>query len=335
MRLVFSLLFSLFLLQSFAFAQVPDKWFSAALARSDGFAIAQNEAQNAKLRLQRLKTDPFITKPLLLEATTALELSEARVIAARLEVRRGLWQDAFSCTSTQDTLEVALAKLDLADTNAKAANARLKTGAITAAEFNRAEADLRASQSEVTSAQAEAAAASEVLKNRLGFVPDNKTPNQAIVRPSRQMLERNLEFGVRTIEAKGALARAKLDLEIKDNEYSALAEITEAKRVVANSERNLADIRNSSKAIFLTRWENYGSASSALTARDRAVALAKDELKTQNERLQRGLISKLVVLQARVNLAQQLAAFEQSRQRLALAVLELAVLVNLDIWQSA
>ncbi len=318
---------------SVATAQVPEKWFVAALARSDGFAIALSEAQNAKIRLQRLKTDPLATKPLLLEASSGLELAEARVITARLEVRRGLNLDVFAWNSALNTLRLASVRFDFADASAKAAAARFKTGAITSVEFNRAEADVRAAQTEVSSAQAESLAATQVLKDRLGFTPDTKVLGDATPRPTRQVLERNLEFNVRVLEAKGILARAKLDFEIKDNEFSALVEINEARRVVLNAERNLAELRYATKSALTTRWEVYQSAVAALTARERAVSLASAELKTQMQRLEQGLVSKLVVLQARVSVAQQQVSLEQSQQRFALAVLELAVLVNLDIWQ--
>jgi hypothetical protein len=175
-------------------------------------------------------------------------------------------------------------------------------------------------------------AAIEVLKDRLGFVPDAKIPSDATPRPNKQLLERNLELNLRLVEAKGVLARAKLDFEIKDNEFSAAVEISEARRAVLNAERNLADVRYASKAALTTRWEVFQSAVAALTARERAVGLANAELKTQSERLEQGLVSKLVVLQARVNVVQQQISLEQGRQRFALAVLELAVLVNLDVW---
>ncbi len=321
-----------FIVFNSALAQIPEKWFVVALVRSDTYAIALNEAQSAKGRLQRLKSDPLVTKPMLLEGSTALELSEARLIAARLEVRRGLFADVFAWSNALDTLEIASTKLGLADANAKAAQARFKVGAITSVEANRADAELRAAQNEISSAQAELAGTVVILRDRLGFMPDSKTPSEAVPRPTKQILERHLEFAVRIVDAKGMLARAKLDLEVKDNEFSAPVEISEAKRVVLKAERNLADARNATKATFTSRWEVYQSAVGALMARERAVQLARDELKTQTERLERGLVSKLVVLQARVTLVQQQAAFEQGRQRFAVSVLELALLVNLDVW---
>ncbi len=318
---------------SVATAQVPEKWFTAALARSDGFAIALSEAQNAKIRLQRLKTDPLATKPLLLEASSTLELADARVVAARLEVRRSLMQDVFAWDTALNALRLTSARFDFADASAKAAAARFKTGAITSVEFNRAEAEARAAQTEVLSAQAELLAATQVLKDRLGFTPDAKISSDPTPRPARQILERNLESNVRVLEAKSILARAKLDFEIKDNEFSALVEINEARRAVLNAERNLADLRYAIKSALTTRWEVFQSAVAALTARERAVGLANAELKTQMQRLEQGLVSKLVVLQARVSLVQQQVSLEQSQQRFALAVIELAVLVNLDVWQ--
>ncbi len=327
------ILVALWVSSSIAMAQIPEKWFVAALARSDGFAIAFGEAQNAKVRLQRLKSDPLATKPLWLESSTALELAEARVVATRLEVRRSLFQNIFAWRNALDTFETASAKLNLADASAKATNARFKVGAVTSVEVNRTEAELRATQSEISSARSELAATVEVLQNQLGFAPNAITPSQALPRPTRQVLERNLDSSVRIVDAKGALARAKLDFEIKDNEFSAPVEISEAKRNVSNAERNLADARNGVKAALTTRWEVYQSAAGALTARERAVQLATDELKTQVERLARGLVSQLVILQARVALVQAQSNLEFSHQRLATSVLELAILVNLDLWR--
>jgi outer membrane protein TolC len=77
-----------------------------------------------------------------LEASTALELADARVIAVRLEVRRGLNLDVFTWSSVLDSLRLATARFDLFDASAKAAGARFKTGAITSVELNRAEAEL-------------------------------------------------------------------------------------------------------------------------------------------------------------------------------------------------
>ncbi len=326
------LIILIYLFASTASAQIPEKWFSAALARSDSFSIALSEAQNAKIRLQRLKSDPLATKPLLLEASTTLELAEARVIAARLDVRRSVLQDTFAWNSAANALDLASARANLADANARAANARFKTGAITNSELNRAEADLRAAQSEVTSARSEWLAASEVLRSRLGFAADASLPNVATPRPQKIILEKSIENNLRVVETRGSLARAKLDLTIKDNEFTAPVEINEARRSVANAERNLADARNVVKTGLVNRWETYQSTVNAITARERGVQLARDELKTQSDRFSRGLVSQLVVLQAKVNLAQQLALFEEARQRFSLAVLELAVLVNVDVW---
>ncbi len=255
------------------------------------------------------------------------------MVAARLEVRRSAVQNIFAWRNALDALELASTKLSLADANAKAANARFKVGAVTSVEVNRSEAELKASQNEILSARAELAAAVEVLQSQLGFVPNATTPSEAIPRPTRQVLERNLGSSVRVVDAKGALDRAKLALEIQDNEFSALVDISEAKRSLSNAERNLAETRNSLKATFTTRWEVYQTATGALMARERAVQLATAELKTQTERSERGLVSKLVVLQARVGLVQTQNNLESSRQRLAIGVLELAVLVNLDVWQ--
>lgn len=101
---------------------------------------------------------------------------------------------------------------------------------------------------------------------------------------------------------------------------------------MSNFERNLAEARVSTRTSLTSRWEAYQTAQSALTARERAVALAIDELKTQNERLGRGLVSKLVVLQARVTLLERQVVLQQARHRLAIGALDLAQLVNVDIW---
>jgi outer membrane protein TolC len=320
-----------FLVQT-VFAQVPEKWYLAALARSDSFAIAQNELQNARQKLARVKSDPLLTKPVLLELTTALELAEARLVASRLEVRRAVFTDVFAWQGAANVLELSNAKQDFAEANQKAAAARFKTGAATMVEVNRAEADWRAARSETTSAGAELVAALEVLQSRLGFKPDAKIPTDATPRPSKALLERNLDGALRVIEQKGNLARARLNLEIVDNEYSAAVDIAEARRAVSNTERNLAEARALTRSNLTNRWEGYQSALSVLITREQALGLAMDELKTQNERFARGLVSKLVVLQTRVGLLERQVLLHQSRQRVAFGVLELAQLVNLNLW---
>jgi outer membrane protein TolC len=326
------LCFLICVISNTAFAQISEKWFTAALARSDSLSIVISQAQSAKIRLEQLKSDPYAIKPALLEASTSLEIAEARVIAARLDVRRSVLQDAFLWTNTGRAVEIAIARLNVANVNAKAANARFKTGAITSAELDRAEADLGSSQTELLNAKAEFMAATEVLRDRLGFIPDENTSVLLTPRPEKQILEKNIENSVRIIEARSGVARAKLDLEIKDNEFTAPIEITEAKRVLTNAERNLADARNTIKTTLVTRWEAFQTAMNIIAARDRTVTLAKDELKTQSERFNRGLVSQLVVLQAKVNLAQQIAGLVEAQQRFALLVLELGSLVNFDPW---
>jgi outer membrane protein TolC len=329
---VASVLFYTILFSGFAFAQTPPKLFEAALSRSDAFEIAKSELQSTKERFERLQTDPLAIKPDLLEARVSNDLAIARLTAVKLDMRKTLTGEYFAWTEAQDALDYAKIKLEFAQANLNAAHARFKTGAITNVELKRIEAEMRGNEVDATNSLAGLAATSDALKARVGLLPDADQTAETTPRPQRAGLEASLENHVKLIAAKGTLERAKLDFEIKNNEFTANVEKNAAKTVVSDAERNLTDVRYNLKTIFAATWDAYQNTFNAIAPKERILQNAQDELKTQQQRLEKGLISKLVVQQAQVLLAQSVAVLNQTRHHFSLTVIDAATAVNLDLW---
>ncbi len=318
--------------QSFAFAQTPPKLYEAALSRSDAFEIAKSELQSSQDRLERLQNDPLAIKPDLLEARVTKDVAVARLTAVKLEVRKTVTSEYFAWTEAEDALDFAKIKLEFAQVSLNAAQARFKTGAITSIELKRGEAETRSSEVDVTNTDTDFTASSDALKARIGYLPDAQQTPETTPRPQRATLEASLENHLKWIAAKGTLERVRLDFEIKNNEFTAIVEKNAAKTAVSDAERNLTDVRYNLKTIFAASWDAYQNSFNAIAPKERLVQNAQEEVKTQQQRLEKGLISRLTVQQAQVSLAQAVMVLNQTRHRFSLSVLNAANAVNLDLW---
>ena len=321
---------------SFALAQAPNKLFALALERSVPYSLAKSEFKSAGEKLERLKSDPLAIKPDLLEAQFGLETARVGLTASNLEVRRNLSRELFAWLEAKDTLDLSKLKNGLAAANLNAARVRFKTGAINQIEVNRSEAEARSADTDQDNANADLEAAASTLRTRLGELPAANLPGnltlEATPKPQRATLETGLENQPLVVKAKGGLDRAKLDLEIKDNEFSASVEIQAAKTAFTNAQRNLEDARSTAKSVLSAAWDAYTAAQKSIPVRERSASVAKEDLTAQQARFAKGLISKLTVLQAQITLESAQLALSQAQHRLALSVVELAASANLDLW---
>ncbi len=314
-------------------AQISDKLFELALSRSASVQSAKSDLSEATAKLERTKADPLAIKPELLAAQISVDAAGANFIASRLDLRKNLTRDYFAWTENQDALDLAKLKQQLSQLNLTAAQVRFKAGAINAVELSRAESEARSSSIDLDGSQTDLDGAATNLKTRLGELPKIGETMPATPKPTRAALEASLENNPRFVNAQAQLERSKLDVLIKDNEFTPQAEIDSAKIALENAKRSLDDTRTSFRSNLGTAWDAYQTALAAIPARERNTNVSQDELKAQEARLAKGLASKLNVLQSRVALEQSQFVLSQSRRRAALAVLDLAGLANLDLWK--
>jgi outer membrane protein TolC len=319
-------------LASVALAQAPNKLFTLALERSVPYSLAKSDLKSATEKLERVKSDPLAIKPDLLEAQIAFDAARVGLTSSNLEVRRNLSRELFAWLEAQDTLDLAKLKNTLAAANLNAARVRFKTGAINQIEVNRSEAEARSAETDQDNASADLEAAAATLRTRLGELPAANLTLEPTPKPNRATLEAGSENQPLLVKAKGGVDRAKLDLEIKDNEFTASVDVQAAKTALTNAQRNLEDARSTAKSSLSATWDAFTAAQKAIPVRERSATVAKEDLSAQQARFAKGLISTLAVLQAQITLESAQLALSQAQHRLTLSVVELAASANLDLW---
>jgi outer membrane protein TolC len=330
--LAFTFLLASFALASSTLAQAPSKLFALALERSVPYSLAKSELKSAGEKLERVKSDPLAIKPDLLEAQFGFDTARVGLTASNLEVRRNLSRELFAWLEAQDSLDLAKLKNTLAAAKLNAARVRFKSGAINQIEVNRSEAEARSADTDQDNASADLQATAATLRTRLGELPATNLALEPTPKPQRAALEAGLENQPLVVKAKGGLDRAKLDLEIKDNEFTASVEVQAAKTALTNAQRSLEDARSTAKSALSAAWDAFTAAQKATPVRERSTTVAKEDLTAQQARFAKGLISKLAVLQAQIALESAQLALSQAQHRLALSVVELAAGANLDLW---
>ena len=316
-----------------ALAQAPVKLLEVALERSVPYQLARSDLKSASDKLERLKADPLAVKPELLEAKLGLESANVNLLSSKLDVRKNLTKELFAWLEAKDSLDLAKLKTGLAQANLAAAQVRFKSGSINQLEVNRSEADAKSAVIDQDGAETDLDGAAGNLTTRLGSLPAMNLALEPTPKPARAMLEAGLGSHPRVVEAKGRVERARLDLEIKDNEFTAQVEVSTAKTALSNAQKTFEDSKALVKVALSNAWDAYSNAVKAVPVRERSRGVAKDDFEAQQARFKKGLISKLAVLQSQVSLEQAELALRQAQHRLALSVMELAVTANTDLWK--
>jgi outer membrane protein TolC len=318
--------------QSATLAQASSNLLEMALERSVPYQLARSDQNTANDKLDRIKADPLAIKPELLEAQLGAESGRVNLTAARLEVRRGLTTEFFAWQEAKDAVAVAKLKTNLAQGNLNAAQYRFKSGAINQLEVAKVEAEYKNALIDQENADSDFDGAVNALTTRLGTVPAANATLGAIPKPQRAPLEAALSNHPKVVEARGRMDKAKLDFEIKDNEFSATVDVTNAKTTLSNAQRGFEDSKTLVKTALSSAWDAYSNAAKSVPVRERSLAVAKDDFEAQQARFKKGLVSRLAVQQSQLAFAQAGLVVSQAQHRLVLSVVGLALGANLDLW---
>jgi outer membrane protein TolC len=323
-------------LASFAQAtnnQANNKLLEVALERSVPYQLTRSDQREANEKLERIKSDPLAIKPELLEAQLTAELAKLNLTASLLEVRKALSKEFYAWLEAKDSLALAKLKSALSEANLAAARVRFKSGAINQLEVAKVEADAKSASIDQENADSDLESAANALTIRLGKLPAANTTLEVNPKPQRANLEAALGSHPKVVEARGRLDKAKLDLDIKDNEFSASVDIANAKTVLNNAQKAFEDSKSLIKTALANAWDSYVNAGKSVPVRERSRAVAKDDRDAQQARFSKGLVSKLAVQQSQLSYGLAELALEQAQHRLALSVIELASSANLDLWK--
>jgi outer membrane protein TolC len=333
MKIHIRLIVSFLLISAFAIAQNSSNWMDTLIEQTSSYLSAKSSLEDAREKVSRLKTDTLATVLDLKSAESELTIAEATLVSARLNSRKTLLQNYFALFEASNTLKVAQLANTLAQGNLKVNQARFKGGAINAIDLAKSEGDARDAQQDLDDAETASENAQANFKQRYGALPDPKFSLEATPKPQRAQLESVLVLHPQILTAVASLERAKIDLGLKDNEFTAPIEIDAAKSMVSNAQRNLSETQQSVKTAFKLAWDATTSSSNSNAARGKALIIAQNEYAGQKARFDKGQISRLVLLQSQITLEKNQAAVNLGQHRYVVAVVDLAIAANVDLWK--
>jgi outer membrane protein TolC len=333
MKIHIRLIVSFLLISAIAIAQNSSNWMDTLIEQTSSYLGAKSSLEDAREKVSRLKTDTLATVLDLKSAESDLAIAEANLVSARLNSRKTLLQNYFALFEASNTLKVAQLVNTLSQGNLRVNQARFKGGAINAIDLAKSEGEARDAQQDLDDAETASENAQANFKQRYGALPDPKVPLEATPKPQRTQLEAALTKHPQILTATASLERAKIDLGLKDNEFTAPLEIDAAKNMVSSAQRNFSEAQQTVKTAFKLAWDATTSSSNSNLARGKALAIAQNEYVGQKARFDKGQISRLVLLQSQITLEKNQAAVNLGQHRYVVAVVDLAIAANVDLWK--
>jgi outer membrane protein TolC len=315
-----------------AFAQIPQNLMVIASERSRELQNAITELQNATDKLEVLEADSLSTKNEILMARLDVEGSTVNLAEARLKLRQDLTQDVFSLELARNSVRIAKIRVELALLTLKAAQARFASGSINNVELSRVQNETTNTELEMSKAEADVSTAITNLTKRIGAIP-NEIKLEITPKPANtKIFDDNVENATRVIQARLVLEKIRLDIRAKDNDLTPRIELEQLRRTAASAEKRLIDTRIEVKNGIRLAWDNYQGTFALVANQERTLELSKREYEGQQKRFERGLISKVQLLQAQISFETAKHQLESARQKVSLSVLGLALTVNVDLW---
>lgn len=305
--------------------------YPTATQKSTSYQQAVSELQEAQSSLTRTQSDPIALKPELLGAKQRLDMAEASLVSQGLQVRQSLFADLQNLEVLQNQQETQSLSLQVAQLNAQAARAKFKAGAATQLDLNKAENDLEGAEKDLQAAKKQLQDAQERFKKRYGKTPD--LTGDENIKWTSEALQKAMENHPKLLKDAAALENAELQYLIKSSDLSPSIEVQQAKTTLDNAKGTLAETRKELQEGLEDALNQHQSAVDALTAKEKALKLAQSSYSTQNSRFQKGLISKLQLLQAELEVKNAEGAVLQAKNNLGKAAYGVLVAANHFPWQ--
>jgi outer membrane protein TolC len=316
-----------------ALAQVLPLWMNRAVESAPSYLDAQATVKDQQRQLDRLQSDALATALERKAATSSLALGKVGLIKARLTARKALMQEYFSWLEAEDLLNLATLANAISRDTLKAAQSRFKAGAINAIDQAKAENNARSAMQDLQDARTAFNNVEDILKTHVGSLPDARTQFEP-VKPRRDVLETGLPQHPQWLAATIAFKKAETDFLLKNNEFSARVEIDIAENNVVAAQRTAEDAKTNVRVTFKLAWDTVNRLQNIVAARTEDLNVAQNEYTGQQFRFDKGLIPRLNLQQSQLTVQRARAAVSIAQHQYVLAVLDMALSANADLWKN-
>lgn len=310
------LLLALLALTPLAFAQTLG--FSEALQKAAAQATVQSaaaELADAKANLDRVLSDPLLTRPTELQARQRLALADASYKRGLAQAEASIAGAYAQVLEAQSQLRTARKGVEVAQKGLEAAQIRARNGSGTALDVRNAQARLDDSQRGQTAAENGLALAERSLRSLVGdfsaVAALPSPPNPAVPLPAIQgeLLQSNPD----RLQAAQRAELARLQVELLDPSYSARADIDAAKVRLEQAEAGLKELSRSLGLQIEGLYQQVQNTSRGLSIAQNQLQNAREQLAADRRRFEAGLISQIAFLQGELTSLQSEAAWQQAQ----------------------
>ncbi len=303
------------LLTTLTLAQAQNLTLETALAKALEQApvvAAKVELDDARANLQRVLSDPLLTRPSKVQAEQRSALAQASYDRAVVQAQSSIVAAYTQLLEAQIQVRLAQKALEIATRGLEIAQIRQRNGSGTALDVRNAQNRLDDARSNATRAENGLALAQTSLRSLVGpFANVAPLPNPPAM-PEASLIRELLGKNPDVLQARQRAELANLQVELLDPSYAARAEIDAAK---ARAEQAVAGARELERGLGLqydSLYQNLQAAQRALGVQQAALANARETLSNEKKRLDAGLISQVAYLQAELSFIQAELAAQQA-----------------------
>jgi outer membrane protein len=293
-------------------------------------STAQAALDSATRGLARVQADPLALRVAQLQAEQAVSNAQQALKAAQLKAQNNA-ADAFAAAREADSnVGLAEQKLDIAQTELEANNARIKAGAATNLDVERAQNALANAERDLAAAKQSRTLAYASLASLLA-IPNTFSLEGSVALgdvPDLETALANLETNSLVTQARQTHELAQAQLAAIDNAFTARSEVEAARDEVKRAETQVQEVRRSAEITVQQSYNAVLVAQSRLQGAEAAFATAQSDLTAQQTRFDAGSISLLDLKQSQLALADSESQLEQAKHALASSLrgLELTIM---------
>ncbi|GIW27681.1 MAG: hypothetical protein KatS3mg070_1044 [Meiothermus sp.] len=303
------------LLFSFALAQAQTLTLEAALSKATVQApvvAAKAELDDATANLQRVLSDPLLTRPSRVQAEQRAALAQASYERALAQAQSSIVGAYAQVLEAQVQVRLAQKALEVAARGLEVAQIRQRNGSGTALDVRNAQNRVDDARSNASRAENGLALAQASLRSLVGaFGTLAPLPNPPAL-PEASVVQGLLGKNPDVLQARQRAELAQLQVELLDPSYAARAEIDAAR---SRAEQAVAGAREIERGLALqydSLLQNLQAAARTLSVQQAALANAREALANDKKRLDAGLISQVAYLQTELSFIQAELAAQQA-----------------------
>ncbi|ACK42118.1 MULTISPECIES: TolC family protein [Dictyoglomus] len=311
MRRLFIIFVSFVLLLSISFSQEAkvlslEEAIDIALKNNGDLLVAKINLDNAFVDYENKKKDPTTLILALKQAELNLSLEKVRYENTKLQVIQNVRNAYFNVLEAQTQVKLYEKQLAYYEETFNATKAKYQVGNATATDVSQAELNYLSAVNSLKTAQNNLTIYWSQFWQTLGISPIEKV---VLREPEMKVYNFNLDdlFNIAKenlsslVQAKNNVELYELQVKLCDNDYTPKATLISAMNSLESAKKSYEQTLNSTKITIAQRLEQLNASLKDIEVQQKNLDLAKENYKIIQLKLDAGLVTKLDLMNAEIN----------------------------------